>query len=167
MILHPFLLICCFKGILHIPRQQVNFVTSNGIMTFFYNTLNCYLSLLISLIFLIKPYAKSIEMLILMSLDLYKISICNNNFSSSHPNRKWSDHREYCLTYIQFLHQILIIYVVCVACFSVHVRGSEYIPLLGSNDPSSFLAVVPDIEIWGISLFSVWFCFRTLTISSF
>ncbi|CAJ2636413.1 unnamed protein product [Trifolium pratense] len=33
------------------------------------------------------------------------------------------------------------------ACFSVHVRGSEYIPLLGSNDPSSFLVGVPDIEL--------------------
>ncbi|KAK4263646.1 hypothetical protein QN277_029033 [Acacia crassicarpa] len=33
------------------------------------------------------------------------------------------------------------------ACFSVHVRGSEYIPLLGSNDPSSFLVGLPDIEL--------------------
>ncbi|XP_050277600.1 uncharacterized protein LOC126719081 isoform X3 [Quercus robur] len=33
------------------------------------------------------------------------------------------------------------------ACFSVHVRGSEYIPLLGSSDPSSFLLGVPDIEL--------------------
>ncbi|XP_019423344.1 PREDICTED: translin-associated protein X isoform X2 [Lupinus angustifolius] len=33
------------------------------------------------------------------------------------------------------------------ACFSVRVRGSEYIPLLGSNDPSSFLVGVPDIEL--------------------
>ncbi|KAL2987124.1 hypothetical protein AAZX31_11G011200 [Glycine max] len=33
------------------------------------------------------------------------------------------------------------------ACFGVHVRGSEYIPLLGSNDPSSFLVGVPDIEL--------------------
>ncbi|KAK7346159.1 hypothetical protein VNO80_20674 [Phaseolus coccineus] len=33
------------------------------------------------------------------------------------------------------------------ACFSVHVRGSEYIPLLGSNDPSSFLVGVPDTEL--------------------
>ena len=33
------------------------------------------------------------------------------------------------------------------ACFSVHVRGSEYIPLLGSNDPSSFLVGVPDSEL--------------------
>ncbi|GLT76718.1 hypothetical protein SLA2020_483620 [Shorea laevis] len=32
------------------------------------------------------------------------------------------------------------------ACFSVHVRGSEYIPLLGSNDPSTFLLAVPDDE---------------------
>ncbi|CAI8608593.1 unnamed protein product [Vicia faba] len=31
------------------------------------------------------------------------------------------------------------------ACFSVHVRGSEYIPLLGSNDSSSFLVGVQDI----------------------
>jgi hypothetical protein len=65
------------------------------------------------------------------------------------------------------LHQILITVVVCVACFSVHVRGSEYIPLLGSNDPSSFLVGVPDIELWGISLFSVWFYFKTITASSF
>ncbi|XP_027347008.1 translin-associated protein X isoform X2 [Abrus precatorius] len=34
-----------------------------------------------------------------------------------------------------------------IACFSVHVRGSEYIPLLGSNDSSSFLLGVPDIEL--------------------
>ncbi|KAK8471627.1 hypothetical protein PHAVU_003G280700 [Phaseolus vulgaris] len=33
------------------------------------------------------------------------------------------------------------------ACFGVHVRGSEYIPLLGSNDPSSFLVGVPDVEL--------------------
>ncbi|KAG2408989.1 uncharacterized protein HKW66_Vig0038110 [Vigna angularis] len=33
------------------------------------------------------------------------------------------------------------------ACFSVHVRGSEYIPLLGTDDPSSFLVGVPDIEL--------------------
>ncbi|KAJ7943297.1 translin-associated protein X [Quillaja saponaria] len=33
------------------------------------------------------------------------------------------------------------------ACFSVHVRGSEYMPLTGSNDPSSFLVGVPDIEL--------------------
>ncbi|XP_020971416.1 translin-associated protein X-like isoform X3 [Arachis ipaensis] len=33
------------------------------------------------------------------------------------------------------------------ACFSVHVRGSEYIPLLGSNDPGSFLVGVADIEL--------------------
>ncbi|KAL5553810.1 hypothetical protein UlMin_041211 [Ulmus minor] len=32
------------------------------------------------------------------------------------------------------------------ACFSVHVRGSEYMPLLGSDDPTSFLLGVPDIE---------------------
>ncbi|PON79773.1 Translin [Parasponia andersonii] len=32
------------------------------------------------------------------------------------------------------------------ACFSVHVRGSEYMPLLGSNDPNSILLGVPDIE---------------------
>ncbi|KAI9105120.1 hypothetical protein K1719_022836 [Acacia pycnantha] len=33
------------------------------------------------------------------------------------------------------------------ACFGVHVRGSEYIPLLGSNDPNSFLVGLPDIEL--------------------
>ncbi|CAK8561717.1 unnamed protein product [Lathyrus sativus] len=33
------------------------------------------------------------------------------------------------------------------ACYSVHVRGSEYIPLLGSNDSSSFLVGVQDIEL--------------------
>ncbi|XP_027916794.1 translin-associated protein X isoform X1 [Vigna unguiculata] len=33
------------------------------------------------------------------------------------------------------------------ACFSVHVRGSEYIPLIGTDDPSSFLVGVPDIEL--------------------
>ncbi|GMI75306.1 hypothetical protein like AT2G03780 [Hibiscus trionum] len=32
------------------------------------------------------------------------------------------------------------------ACFSVRVRGSEYIPLLGSSDPSSFLVGVSDAE---------------------
>ncbi|KAJ6718605.1 TRANSLIN AND TRANSLIN ASSOCIATED PROTEIN X [Salix purpurea] len=33
------------------------------------------------------------------------------------------------------------------ACFSVHVRGSEYMPLLGSNEPSSFLLGVSDVEL--------------------
>nr|KJB30506.1 hypothetical protein B456_005G147500 [Gossypium raimondii] len=33
------------------------------------------------------------------------------------------------------------------ACFSVRVRGSEYIPLLGSSDPSSFLVGVSDAEL--------------------
>ncbi|KAH0997568.1 hypothetical protein GBA52_021432 [Prunus armeniaca] len=33
------------------------------------------------------------------------------------------------------------------ACFGVHVRGSEYMPLLGSDDPTSFLLGVPDVEI--------------------
>ncbi|XVE85696.1 hypothetical protein DITRI_Ditri17bG0111600 [Diplodiscus trichospermus] len=33
------------------------------------------------------------------------------------------------------------------ACFSVRMRGSEYIPLLGSNDPSSFLLGVSDVEL--------------------
>ncbi|CAO2828350.1 unnamed protein product [Amaranthus hypochondriacus] len=33
------------------------------------------------------------------------------------------------------------------ACFSVHVRGSEYIPLIGSNDPSFTLMGVPDMEL--------------------
>lgn len=33
------------------------------------------------------------------------------------------------------------------ACFSVHVRGSEYIPLIGSNDPSFPLMGVPDMEL--------------------
>ncbi|XP_021625933.1 translin-associated protein X isoform X3 [Manihot esculenta] len=33
------------------------------------------------------------------------------------------------------------------ACFSVHVRGSEYMPLLGSSEPSSFLLGVSDIEL--------------------
>ncbi|XVF43286.1 hypothetical protein PTKIN_Ptkin02bG0027800 [Pterospermum kingtungense] len=33
------------------------------------------------------------------------------------------------------------------ACFSVRVRGSEYIPLLGSSDPSSFLLRVSDAEL--------------------
>ncbi|GAV79540.1 Translin domain-containing protein [Cephalotus follicularis] len=32
------------------------------------------------------------------------------------------------------------------ACFSVRVRGSEYIPMLGSNVPSSLLLGVPDSE---------------------
>uniref|UniRef100_A0A803L7N5 Translin-associated protein X n=1 Tax=Chenopodium quinoa TaxID=63459 RepID=A0A803L7N5_CHEQI len=33
------------------------------------------------------------------------------------------------------------------ACFSVHVRGSEYIPMLGVNDPSYTLMGVPDMEL--------------------
>ncbi|GAB2262458.1 hypothetical protein Droror1_Dr00003455 [Drosera rotundifolia] len=33
------------------------------------------------------------------------------------------------------------------ACFSVHVRGSEYIPLLGSSDPSFLLMGVSDIDL--------------------
>ncbi|OMO93603.1 Multi antimicrobial extrusion protein [Corchorus capsularis] len=33
------------------------------------------------------------------------------------------------------------------ACCSVSVRGSEYIPLLGSSDPGSFLLGVPDVEL--------------------
>lgn len=33
------------------------------------------------------------------------------------------------------------------ACFGVHVRGSEYIPLLGTNDPSSFLRGLPEEEL--------------------
>ncbi|KAM5567488.1 hypothetical protein ABKV19_015522 [Rosa sericea] len=33
------------------------------------------------------------------------------------------------------------------ACFSVHVRGSEYMPLLGSEDPTSFLLGVPSVDI--------------------
>lgn len=33
------------------------------------------------------------------------------------------------------------------ACFSVHVRGSEYVPQLGSSDQSSFLLGVPDNEL--------------------
>ncbi|KAG2702553.1 hypothetical protein I3843_06G088800 [Carya illinoinensis] len=33
------------------------------------------------------------------------------------------------------------------ACFSVHVRGSEYIPLTGSIDSSSFLLDMPDNEL--------------------
>ncbi|OMO72149.1 Multi antimicrobial extrusion protein [Corchorus olitorius] len=33
------------------------------------------------------------------------------------------------------------------ACFSVRVRGSEYIPLLGSSDRGSFLLGVPDVEL--------------------
>ncbi|PRQ40562.1 putative Translin family [Rosa chinensis] len=33
------------------------------------------------------------------------------------------------------------------ACFSVHVRGSEYMPLLGSEDPTSFLLAVPSVDI--------------------
>ncbi|XP_057531147.1 uncharacterized protein LOC130809395 [Amaranthus tricolor] len=33
------------------------------------------------------------------------------------------------------------------ACFSVHVRGSEYIPLIRSNDPSFTPMEVPDIEL--------------------
>ncbi|GAA0139793.1 hypothetical protein LIER_01269 [Lithospermum erythrorhizon] len=32
------------------------------------------------------------------------------------------------------------------ACFSVHVRGSEYIPLMGSEDGSFSLLTVPDLE---------------------
>jgi predicted translin family RNA/ssDNA-binding protein len=32
------------------------------------------------------------------------------------------------------------------ACFSVHVRGSEYAPLLGPDDLSSFLPGVPTVE---------------------
>ncbi|EOY01591.1 Translin family protein isoform 2 [Theobroma cacao] len=40
------------------------------------------------------------------------------------------------------------------ACFSVRVRGSEYIPLLGTGDPSSFLLGVSEVELvlgWRIS----------------
>ncbi|XP_021292980.1 translin-associated protein X isoform X3 [Herrania umbratica] len=33
------------------------------------------------------------------------------------------------------------------ACFSVRVRGSEYIPLLGTGDPSSFLLGVSEVEL--------------------
>lgn len=33
------------------------------------------------------------------------------------------------------------------ACFSVHVRGSEYMPLLGSEDPTSFILGVPNVDI--------------------
>ncbi|KAJ7953950.1 translin-associated protein X [Quillaja saponaria] len=33
------------------------------------------------------------------------------------------------------------------ACFSEHVRGSEYMPLTRSNDPGSFLVGVPEIEL--------------------
>ncbi|KAL8161437.1 hypothetical protein V2J09_012926 [Rumex salicifolius] len=33
------------------------------------------------------------------------------------------------------------------ACFSVHVRGSEYIPLLGSSDPNYSLMGVQDIDM--------------------
>ncbi|XP_011009559.1 PREDICTED: translin-associated protein X isoform X2 [Populus euphratica] len=33
------------------------------------------------------------------------------------------------------------------ACFGVHVRGSEYTPLVGSSEPSSFLLRVSDVEI--------------------
>ncbi|CAM8984011.1 unnamed protein product [Rhodiola kirilowii] len=33
------------------------------------------------------------------------------------------------------------------ACYSVHVRGSEYIPLLGSNDPSYSVLGVPEIDL--------------------
>ncbi|XP_056697090.1 uncharacterized protein [Spinacia oleracea] len=33
------------------------------------------------------------------------------------------------------------------ACFGVHVRGSEYIPLLGEMDPSYTLMGVPDMEL--------------------
>ncbi|CAL9047322.1 unnamed protein product [Musa banksii] len=32
------------------------------------------------------------------------------------------------------------------ACFSVHVRGSEYIPLLGSSDPNYSFLGLPDLE---------------------
>lgn len=32
------------------------------------------------------------------------------------------------------------------ACFSVHVRGSEYIPLLGSDEPSYSLLEVPNLD---------------------
>lgn len=32
------------------------------------------------------------------------------------------------------------------ACFSVHVRGSEYIPLLGDDAPTSFLLGGADVE---------------------
>lgn len=36
-----------------------------------------------------------------------------------------------------------------VACFSVHVRGSEYIPLLGSDDSgySSALLGMPEVDL--------------------
>ncbi|XP_050203792.1 uncharacterized protein LOC126653855 isoform X1 [Mercurialis annua] len=33
------------------------------------------------------------------------------------------------------------------ACFSVHVRGSEYMPMLGSNEPNSFLLGVSEVEL--------------------
>ncbi|XP_058079069.1 uncharacterized protein LOC131227312 isoform X2 [Magnolia sinica] len=33
------------------------------------------------------------------------------------------------------------------ACFSVHVRGSEYIPSLGSGDPSYAFLGIPDVEL--------------------
>uniref|UniRef100_A0A6M2FA67 Translin-associated protein X n=1 Tax=Populus davidiana TaxID=266767 RepID=A0A6M2FA67_9ROSI len=33
------------------------------------------------------------------------------------------------------------------ACYGVHVRGSEYTPLLGSSEPSSFLLRVSDVEL--------------------
>ncbi|KAG6759744.1 hypothetical protein POTOM_036233 [Populus tomentosa] len=37
--------------------------------------------------------------------------------------------------------------VIVAACYGVHVRGSEYTPLLGSSEPSSFLLRVSDAEL--------------------
>lgn len=59
----------------------------------------------------------------------------------------------------------LIPWDVSVACFSVHVRGSEYMPLLGSEDPTSFLLGAPNVDIWCKSKlfryvsYSYWKCY--------
>jgi hypothetical protein len=37
--------------------------------------------------------------------------------------------------------------VIVAACYGVHVRGSEYTPLLGASEPSSFLLGVSDVEL--------------------
>lgn len=41
-----------------------------------------------------------------------------------------------------------IVFVLSIAaCYSVHVRGSEYIPLIGSNEAScALLGVPPEID---------------------
>ena len=40
--------------------------------------------------------------------------------------------------------------VLIAACFSVHMRGSEYIPLLGTSDPDYSFLGAPDFDSWSL-----------------